>query len=444
MKLSICLVTQGRQNYLKEALTSYERFLESGDVNVIILDNGADNYSKQILNKWCVKNKSSTKYVLNATNEQVGTPFFWNKIKALDPDWVIFPGDDDVLKFDIFEEFKCALKKNEELIAFGTSVEVINSDGKSTGEIRVPPIYDLTSKPEVLAQSLYEPPFLWPSLFFKFEAIQNNVPMSRYVFDWWVGLQLILNGSTECTKSVGLKYRVHDQQESFQTPMRRKFFEGFNLLADVISSQVFERELIRLTNSDRLKLLEICAKRKPLYAQIEYSIPILRILADKVSSKNLSGEYINEIYNNFLFGLGIYMKTGDLNNIYIKSDIPSVTADGNFSVRFEENICQLIDSSKDFFNKKSSHVVTLACKHSRYSKDSTYIKCHKLANLTGRQVADAILLAINADLEKNDKLNFVTTPFEKFLILTYRKSRNFLPKFLSRQILKLKTLTHSQ
>ena len=55
MKLTICLVTKGRKEYLDEALNSYEKFIDTGEVDVIIIDNGSDSLSKEILNNWKLK-----------------------------------------------------------------------------------------------------------------------------------------------------------------------------------------------------------------------------------------------------------------------------------------------------------------------------------------------------------------------------------------------------
>ena len=55
MKLTICLVTKGREKYLPEALKSYESFLSTGEVDIIIIDNGSDTISRNILCDWKVK-----------------------------------------------------------------------------------------------------------------------------------------------------------------------------------------------------------------------------------------------------------------------------------------------------------------------------------------------------------------------------------------------------
>jgi hypothetical protein len=46
------LVTKGRYLFLDEALRSYEPFLDTGLVDVILVDNGADDKSKKLLLDW--------------------------------------------------------------------------------------------------------------------------------------------------------------------------------------------------------------------------------------------------------------------------------------------------------------------------------------------------------------------------------------------------------
>ena len=270
MILTICLVTKGRKEYLNEALSSYEKFLNTGEVDVIIIDNGSDSLSKETLYNWKLKHDSKVKYYRVETNEKIGIPFFWEKIRSFAPEWIIFPGDDDVLVFDIYDEWKRALKNNTSLNAFAASAQVINSKSELTGETRMPAIYSVLGRAEIISQSLHEPPFFWPCLFIKFAAIPEMVVTSRFVFDWWVGIQIVLKDQIESTKSIGIKYRAHEKQESFQTTSRRKNFEGYGMLSKVINSAYFNESLGRMTDSDLKALIGLCINKKPLYAQPDY------------------------------------------------------------------------------------------------------------------------------------------------------------------------------
>ena len=70
MSLTICLITRGRQEYLSQALESYEKFIDTGNVSVILVDNGSDYLSQQILLDW--KSKYSNGYQFHVGDN------FWN------------------------------------------------------------------------------------------------------------------------------------------------------------------------------------------------------------------------------------------------------------------------------------------------------------------------------------------------------------------------------
>jgi hypothetical protein len=129
----------------------------------------------EILLDWKNRFPHLVNYFRTNENEPSGTPYFWENIKSFTPDWIVFPGDDDALVFDVFKSFIAALQNTPEISAYASSVEIINIDGKKSGLIRQPAIHGLTSKTEQLSKSLHEPPFLWPGLFFKFDLSKNLV-----------------------------------------------------------------------------------------------------------------------------------------------------------------------------------------------------------------------------------------------------------------------------
>ena len=82
MKLTICLLTKGRKQYLEEALESYEKFLLTGEVNVVLIDNGSDQASRKILTNWRLKNDKHVSYLRNDINNPSGLTFFWDQLKS--------------------------------------------------------------------------------------------------------------------------------------------------------------------------------------------------------------------------------------------------------------------------------------------------------------------------------------------------------------------------
>ena len=440
MKLTICLVTKGRYFFLDDALRSYEPFLDTGFVNVVLVDNGADDKSKKLLMDWKNRYPDLVSYFRSDENEPAGTPIFWEKIKSFAPEWIIFPGDDDELVFTVFESFIAALKNTPEISVYGSSAEIINIDGKMSGLIRQPAIHGLSSQAEQLSKSLHEPPFFWPGLFFKFDLIKEEVPNSRFVFDWWVGVQLILAAKIATTSNVGVRYRVHNLQESNQTPSRRKYLEGFHMLIEVINSKEFFSALKSMSTPEVLKLLELSFAEKPLYSQSEYNIPLMSELTYKALNLIESPELRNKVLEKYLFASGVLLKRGDLNNFYINSNLKFNQSQGNLEVKFASGICIEINNSSAFFSQDATDKFTVSCKHSAHPNGSIRVNCGELAGLSIAEVADAILVAINSYLEGNGHLVFSTTPFEKSVITRIRQLKSKVPKIIMKNSASIKRI----
>ena len=438
--LTICLVTKGRYLFLDDALRSYEPFLATGFVNVILVDNGADDKSKKLLIDWKNRYPDLVNYFRSDENESAGTPFFWERIKSFAPDWIIFPGDDDILTFAVFDSFIAALKNTPDISVYASSAEIINIDGKPSGLIRKPSIHGLGSKTEQLSKSLHEPPFFWPGLFFKFDLIKEDVPNSRFVFDWWVGLKLILAGKIMTTSDVGVRYRVHKLQESNQTPSRRKYLEGFHMLIEMIDSKEFFSVLKSMSTLEVIKLLELSFAEKPLYSQSEYNIPLMSELTNKALNLIESPELRNKVLEKYLFASGVLLKRGDLNNFYINSNLKFVESQGNLEVNFASGICIELNNSSASFSQGATDKFTVSCKHSAHPNGSIRVNCDELAGLSIAEVADAILVAINSHLEENGHLVFSTTPFEKSVITRIRQVKSKMPKIIMKNSASIKRI----
>ena len=440
MKLTICLVTKGRYLFLDDALRSYEPFLDTGFVNVVLVDNGADDKTKKLLLDWKNKYPDLVSYFRSDENEPAGASVFWEKIKSLAPEWIIFPGDDDELVFTVFESFIAALKNTPEISVYGSSAEIIDIDGKISGLIRQPAIHGLSSQAEQLSKSLHEPPFFWPGLFFKFDLIKEELPNSRFVFDWWVGLQLILAGKILTTSDVGVRYRVHKLQESNQTPSRRKYLEGFHMLIEMINSKEFFSALKSMSTPEVIKLLELSFAEKPLYSQSEYNIPLMSELTYKALNLIESPELRNKVLEKYLFASGVLLKNGDLNNFYINSNLKFIKSQGNLEVNFASGICIELKNSSASFSQGTTEKFTVSCKHSAHPNGSIRLNCDELAGLSIAEVADAILVAINTHLEGNGHLVFLTTPFEKSVITRIRQVKSKMPKMIMKNLASIKRI----
>jgi len=438
MSLTICLITRGRQEYLSEALESYEKFIDTGNVSVILIDNGSDYLSQKILLDWKSKYSREVFYIRSDINQPVVFPFFWEKIKSLSAEWILFPGDDDILVFEIYEEWIKELKNNVDLNAFAPSAQIIDDSGKRTGEVRYPAIHMINCQIELLARSLHEPPFVFPCLFVRIDAIPHTVIYSKFVFDWWLGLQLVIKGNVKSTKSIGINYRVHEKQMSFEASSRRKSFEGYNMLITVISSVEFAQLLEISPILEIEKLLSICIETRPLYAQQDYYISIIRELSFSIAKVSKYNYFRNNISEAYVLSSGIYTKKGDLENLYTGLNLDAKESNGNLALFFSENVCENLHNVGKFFSETAETKVILSCKHSQASKGSILINCANFNNLNEREISESVLVSINDHLENNGLLSFTISPFERALIVFYRKLKLKIPKVLKKYLFKLK------
>jgi glycosyltransferase involved in cell wall biosynthesis len=440
MKLTICLITKGRKEYLEDALQSYEKFLDTDNVDVILIDNGSELLSRQILLDWKLKYDRKVSYFRIAINNPGGFTAFWEIIESFNPDWILNPGDDDILVFDAYEEWIKALEENPALDAFASSAILINSFGRETGEIRPPAIIQLNCRAEIIARSLYEPPFFWPGLFFRFSAIPKPVLISRFVHDWWIGLQLVTTGRILATSRIGVKYRVHSGQESFQTSNRRKYFEGYNMLTTFIRTREFQNLLEKLSDLEKEKLIDLCINNKLLYSQPEYFISLMKDLTLKVVESLKSTSINNEIIEKFTLSAGVYTKRNDSENLYTGLTLNSKEFRGNLSLSFSENVCEKLRDINKIFNETAKTKISISCSHSKYNTGSILINCDKLNMLNEVEISDSILVSINDHLERSELLGFTISPFERAFIIFYRQLKFRFPQGFRKNLLIVKKL----
>ena len=430
MKLTICLVTKGRYLFLDAALKSYEPFLDTGLVNVVLIDNGADVKSRKLLKDWKDKNPGLVKYFKSEQNKPAPYHFFWKKIQSLNPEWIVFPGDDDILILDAFHNWRSELRAQPELTAFATSARIIDETGKVTGLVRTPAIISSSNKIEELSKSLHEPPFFWPGLYFKFGAVPTTVPKSRFVFDWWVGLQLVLAGTISYTTKVGIEYRVHKNQDSFQASSRHKYFEGFHMLMELIASEKFSRHIEFMSREEIFDLLDLCFAQKPLYSQTEYTHAVLRELIFKFLQLPQTFQIRDLILEKYLLCFGILIKRSDLDTFFLNSTLHLTNSNGNVSIKLIDGVCSRLHDALILFNQDSGTKYDISCNHSKQPIGAINVECKDLEELTKTEVADKILFAIESQLELNGIFSFNMTPFEKLLITRLRQWKLRLPKFV--------------
>jgi hypothetical protein len=423
-----CLVTKGRREYLPSALASLSVALQHEDVQVIIIDNGCPMDVSQILSEWCQSSTNRAFYVRFDVND-ASAPRVWDALEDFEIDWITFPGDDDVVRPEFLVSARAVIQEKPELTALASSMRIIDSVGTPIGQLREPSDYfedDLL----YLAESIHEPPFQFPALFFKFKSIKTPLPKSRYIFDWWISLNLITNGNFAISKEISIDYRVHNQQESAVAPNRRKYFEAQVVLSRFINSQLFNEYLSKLTDKEKLIFWQAISEKGPIYGDSEFGsalkLEILLKLADSTQDSIVAGEIIGR----YAALKGVFLQEDGVHCFLSADHSRSSVLPANFRIEVAEGSCAVVSRLGEFRSSFDASTPTffIGCTHA--TEKSAYLLNCAITDRADSEMLDLILVKITAQLEAEDQFEFKITPIERTFVLLIRRVKSRLPKSL--------------
>jgi glycosyltransferase involved in cell wall biosynthesis len=430
MKLTICLITKGRREFLSNTMSSLNSVLKEEDIELVIIDNGSVDSIRDTLSNW--RDQNPSKITLLRFNEnQVFPNTWWPLLQNLGVNWVVFPGDDDELNPEIIKSWRAALKVNPKLVAYASSMEVIDSKGKRTGETIYPRALDYSSIEELIALSIHGTPFAWPGLFFNLSVLPKNVPTSRFIFDWWVGFNLILIGDIEVTREIGTKYRVYPKQESRLAPQRRVNFEALIWVTEILNSDVFKMYLNSQSFESKKDLLRKIIEIEPIYGDSYLSNIILfeiyRILQSNLLIENEKTFLFETVASSF----GVYLKKGESLHFFDSSIRGKVLLIGNSNITVipAENSCRKLQDLRTLLgNEEASKKVTINCNHSMKVKSHVFIDCDKLIFGENYINSDLVIGEITRFFEERGYLTNSYNSNEKEVVRIFRKYSNSVPR----------------
>ena len=426
MNLTICLVTRGRSQFLEECLESLEGCLKTGLAKALIFDNGSPAETSIKLANWCEKNDvECIRYPENDSRPNR----VWKEITERKLTWVVFPGDDDVFMVDSLEYFKRELEANASLSAIAFNVETIDSDGRNLNKVRKPEFRAFLPKPISVAKSFHDPQFLWPSLFFRADLIVEPVPTSRFYFDWWIGQYLILNGNISRVDECAVRYRVHPLQESHLANNRRKYFEATQWMIRLIDSRLFETWVRGLSQSELIEFWNYLLVHQPIYSSEYYSGQILQKLSTALLELRSDLDLLPQIIGAYAATKGVWLRTGELNNLTHAESPSGKPFPSNISVRAVGGSCDaLLKASQEFdISSVSSKTYFVSCKHSSSSHSDLLLDCDQFASSEIDQIADQVVLKLSENAERLGQFEFLTTGAEQSFILWLRRVKRSVP-----------------
>jgi hypothetical protein len=416
MKLTITLVTQpSRVDFLAKSLEAIRKALHQHPaLNLLVIFNGASKRGEELLQPL----RGEFEDRVSAEIIEKNTPLPNEVVKIIrknELDWVHLPGDDDVVIPETYNHFFDSIGKNQENVAFGFSAIAIDADERPTGKILNPIKTERSSKESLLAGVLHKPIFVWPSLIFNFKTIPENIFSSRFVFDWWVGFQLLLTGSITNINLPLIKYRVHDFQESLLAPETRKRFEAEIMIQSVIIDKKFQQFLENLRHR-QLFYRELCSNL-PIYGDSTFGTSIYLQLLNSSSSINIGG--LTRHLASYASAHGAYLKMSEfpatsalfsLNNF--KLNLSGVVLEGTCT-----SVTESLNRTLDFALRST---YAIGCLHSVSSEISQgallQIDCQAFEDLEDNSIDEAIVLQLQSQLSGNLRLENQLAPWEKRLI----------------------------
>lgn len=428
--LTYCLVTKGRIEFLTETLEALKSVLQFPEVQVVVIDNGCPESVSQIIKSWCTARSHGVKYLRFEINDPTAGQV-WSQLKAIGVDWVTFPGDDDLVEAEFISEFYRLLSKEPDVVAIASSLRIIDAYGNQTGEIRNP---NLNSNSNFinLAHAFSEPPFLWPGLFFRLGAVNENIPSSRYVLDWWVSLNLVASGRILTSPNCGVSYRVHDGQESALAPSRRKYLEAELWICDFLDSITFMRFIEGLEFESLISFWESARDFGPIYRNSDFGFRVLKHMGTRISNINSNLTLKAKILGDLALICGVLIKPGEL-GFFDKDLVPSEAS--NFGFLVQTGSCESINclaSAKKNLGETSSafNSISIGCKH---AKKGNFILIPCNLDFDNESLCtDSVIRIITDKLEFDGVLDFSVSPNEKRLICLIRKLKRSVPHLLVR------------
>jgi hypothetical protein len=289
----------------------------------------------------------------------------------------------------------------------------------------------------MFANAFFQPPFIWPALFFKKDALPLEFSQSRYAFDWWVGLNLLSQGDVATTTEEILMYRNHDHQESNLATKSRKYYEAMIWLSRFCHSEAF-RTWITSQSADGLILFWLHAKEfSPIYGDMRFGALVLHQIGEELISLSNSRLVAARVAADLAFLNGIFFKPNEAWHVSTQKE-PKPWF-GNFKLRSETKLCpKMIEIIQCLDGSPTENFILIRCLHSDNNSRGTYVDCRTLDSDIPQINVDKVINAISNFFDESGGNKPALSPGELFAIRIIRKFLEILPGSLRNLLKRLK------
>jgi hypothetical protein len=429
--LTLCLITKGRAEYLGSLLASLDRCLKYDHIQVLVLLNGVEDEIAAQFNEWSHNYPAKVKLQRYQDND-ARLSRFWPTILEIKTKWVSFPSDDDILNDSFLSKWNSFENSHSNFGAIATRLELIGPSGSRLGVVRNPSYNPKLSLPESAVRAFSECPFLWPGLIIQVASLPSQIPDSRYVLDWWVGLHLLFSNSVQVSEEVLVNYRVHDGQESAVASLSRKNLEAVTHLGNFVAGDLFADWITSRSQEEIVEFVGLFAKYRPLYGDIKFSSELVSIITRRVTSLRQENEVqVASLLMNAL-AHDVLVEESQLKYLGIQKHIPEKAPRANFNLEFCEGVCEELESILRLNNFLSADfpTVLVGCNHS--TSETIFVKIDCKFTRPMETILDNLVVLGEEQLKSKQVFVASVSPFEYNLIRKYRIVKMKMPFWLNR------------
>lgn len=256
--LSVVVFTYNRRLYLNELLQSLLEQDDDTAFELVVFDNGSDSPVSETHSALLRSFRGGVK-VLREESNFLSPRRFMSAIEASSGQWVLLPGDDDVVLPNYISTMRRLAGGSPQASMVSTAFTNIDADGAAAPGGGSPPAF--RTQAQALAHLLQSNQYGMPASGFRRSAIDLAAgPMTRSSFDWWLWIQAWLAGPAAVSSEVAVHYRVHTGQEQHSYGSQSFALDGARMIDSVISETRFRQAVAAWTEPERAEFVELLLK----------------------------------------------------------------------------------------------------------------------------------------------------------------------------------------
>lgn len=252
--VGIGILAYERPKYLQEILRALACQDGAETFPIAILDNGSSQPLIDSIAREAELIRGPLAIIREARNALTPERFA-ALIDAVDADFVLLPGDDDVPLANYVSTAQMLAGSQPSITLISSGMRQIDAKGRLLATENPAPAFP--SAPIALGNLISQASYCMPVTGFRKSAIDfSSIPMTRTAFDWWLWIQCWLGGVAATSDLRTLKYRQHGGQEQRLYGSQAFRNDAARMLLDVIRSSRFEDVIAGWTEAEQISFTQ--------------------------------------------------------------------------------------------------------------------------------------------------------------------------------------------